>query len=415
MTINATTKRASVRASGSAAFGVLGLLALIASTAHAGGFALVEQSAVAGGTGGAGTARSSDPAAAWYNPAALADGRGLKASAGILLAMPSLSAHALDGAWHQETESSLRTPPHLYLAYARGRWAAGLSFNVPFGSGVSWPEQWQGRYEIVSSSLQVFRLAPFIAWRFGRVRVSAGLHVDMAKLEIRRNLDFVDQDGEVALDFSDVGFGGHGGIYVDVHKMLSLGASYKSRTSLDLEGTARFDAPLAFSDKAFDQHANAVGMTMPDLITIGAEFRPHRRVTAVLDLGVTIWSVYERLLVDFESDKTTDSEQVNQWETSVSVRGGAEVKLLRWLDARAGIFFDPSPVPTANLAPNSPDSNRLGVTTGLGANLPWGISFDLFYAYVHFLGQPSENDENLRAEYDGHLHMIGMGLRYRQR
>jgi long-chain fatty acid transport protein len=409
-----TTRRDSVRV-WLGAVGAFGLLTLIASTAGAGGFALAEQSVVAGGTGGAGTARSADPAAAWYNPAALADGGGLKASAGILLALPSLSAHALDGGWDQETESSLRTPPHLYLAYARGPWAAGLSFNVPFGSGVSWPEQWRGRYEIVSSSLQVFRLAPFFAWRFGRVRVSAGFFVDMAKLEIRRNLDFVDQDGKVALDLSDVGFGGHGAVYVDVHSMLSLGASYKSRTRLGLEGTARFDAPLAFSDKAFDQHASAAGMTLPDLISIGAEFRPHRRVKAMLDLGVTIWSIYERLYVDFESDKTTDSEQVNQWETSVSVRGGAEVKLLRWLTGRAGLFYDPSPVPTATLAPNSPDSNRLGVTTGLGADLPWGLSFDLFYAYVHFLGQPSDNDENLRAEYDGRLHMIGIGLRYMQR
>lgn len=171
---------------------------------------------------------------------------------------------------------------------------------------------------------------------------------------------------------------------------------------------------MAFSNKAFDQHATAAGMTLPDLITIGAELRPHRRVKAAADLGVTIWSVYERLLVDFESESTTDSEQINRWDTSVSLRGGAEVAILRWLSARAGLFYDPSPVPAATLAPNSPDSDRLGLTTGLGADLPWGLSIDLFYAYVHFLGQPSENDESLRAEYDGRLHMVGVGLRFQR-
>ncbi len=49
---------------------------------------------------------------------------------------------------------------------------------------------------------------------------------------------------------------------------------------------------------------------------------------------------------------------------------------------------------------------------GLGAALPWGISVDLFYAYIHFLGQQSENPEKLEASYDGSLHMIGVGLRY---
>ncbi len=59
--------------------GLLGTMTLLALNAHeasAAGFALVEQSAVAGATGGAGVARSTDPAAAWYNPAALADGGG---------------------------------------------------------------------------------------------------------------------------------------------------------------------------------------------------------------------------------------------------------------------------------------------------------------------------------------------------
>ena len=48
----------------------------LAPHAHAGGFALTEQNAVAGGTAGASTARSDDAGAAWYNPAALADDAG---------------------------------------------------------------------------------------------------------------------------------------------------------------------------------------------------------------------------------------------------------------------------------------------------------------------------------------------------
>jgi long-chain fatty acid transport protein len=394
--------------------GLLGTMTLLALNAHeasAAGFALVEQSAVAGATGGAGVARSTDPAAAWYNPAALADGGGLRAAAGILIAVPQLSARALDGRWDEQTVGGPSTPPHVYLSYAHGPFAAGLAFNVPFGSGVTWPDKWEGRYEIVSSSLQVFRLSPFVAWRIGPVRVGAGMHVDLASLKIQRRLDFVDTDGTVDLSLNDVGFGGHASVFVDVARWLSLGASYKSRTSLALEGGARFEVPLAFSAKAYDQTVNA-DLMLPDMLSVGAEVRPHRKVKVVVDLGVSIWSVYEKLLVDFADDNTTDSEQVNHWETAVSVRGGVEYSVLPWLTARAGLFYDPSPVPAATLAPNSPDSNRFGVTTGLGSALPWGISVNAFYAYVHFLGQESANTENLHASYDGSLHMFGLGLSY---
>lgn len=385
------------------------LLLALDTTTRAAGFLLVEQSSIAGGTGGAGTARSSDPAAAWYNPAALASGSGLRASAGLLVVVPSLGAHALDGSWEATTDGGPRLPPHLYLSYSRGPWAAGLAFNVPFGSGVIWPETWRGRYEIVLSSLQVFRLAPFFAWRLGRVRVGAGMHADVANLQIKRRLDFVDQEGRIALDLNDAGFGGHASIFVDILPGLVLGASYKSRTRLTLAGSARFDVPLSFSAKAHDQQATAE-FTLPDLITLGGAYRPHPRWSVVLDLGITIWSVYQRLLVDFEDDATTDTEQINRWQSTLSVRTGAEVEVLPWLAARAGLLYDPSPVPEHTLAPNSPDSDRLGFTLGLGAALPWGLTIDAFYCYTHLLGQPSKNDENLRAEYDGRLQLFGVGV-----
>ena len=372
---------------------------------------------MAGGTGGAGAARCSDPSAAWYNPAALADGKGLRAAAGVLLAFPNISAADLAGRWEAQTDGTPpSTPAHVYLSYARGPWAAGLSFNVPFGSTVSWPDEWKGRYETVTSSLQVFRLAPFFSFRFGELRISAGFHVDIARLRVRRYLDFVDpaEDGEVALDLSGVGFGGHAAIYADLFPWLSLGATYKSRTSLDLSGNALFDAPAAFSLKAHDQYASA-GYQLPDLVTLGVRLRPDKHWSLVLDLGVAVWSVYDELHVDFEDDNTTDLKTATRWQTQALVRGGAQLRPVSWLALRAGMFYDPTPVPEDTLAPNSPDSDRLGFSMGAGVALPAGLAVDLFYTHVLFLGQPSTNDENLRAEYGGNLHLLGVGVSWSHR
>src|SRR5205814_5186542 len=67
------------------------------------------------------------------------------------------------------------------LSFARDRWAAGVSLGIPFGSGISWPATWPGRHEIVATDLKGFRAAPFVAYRVGKLRVSAGAHVDRSE------------------------------------------------------------------------------------------------------------------------------------------------------------------------------------------------------------------------------------------
>ena len=110
----------------------------------------------------------------------------------------ALDARSLErGAWSTANEAAWSTPPHLDVSVARGRWAAGIALGVPFGSGVAWPSDWVGRHEAVRSQLQVFRAAPFFAWRAGRVRVSGGVHLDAGSLEVERRLDFIDTEGDV--------------------------------------------------------------------------------------------------------------------------------------------------------------------------------------------------------------------------
>ncbi|HLL21623.1 MAG TPA: outer membrane protein transport protein, partial [Kofleriaceae bacterium] len=122
-------------------------LLLLPVAAHAGGFEVSQQTAVSAGTGNAGVARADDPGAAWHDPAALADGKGLRVDLSLIFARPSIEARALDGTWTESNAGAWATPPHLDISYAQGRWAAGSSLGVPFGSGVTWPGDWEGQYE----------------------------------------------------------------------------------------------------------------------------------------------------------------------------------------------------------------------------------------------------------------------------
>lgn len=387
-----------------------GLALLVAAgVAHGGGFAVAEQSAVAGGTASASTARADDAGAAWYNPAALADDGGLRVGLGVLAAAPSVRAEAMDGAWSAETLSGVSTPPHLQVSFATGDLVFGAAAGVPYGGGVTWPEDWAGRHEIISSRLEVFRVAPFVGYRIGALRVAAGVHADFGRMRINRTLDFVDTEGDVHLDMDGRAFGIDLAAYVQASPEVAVGVSYKSRATLELRGGADFEAPDAFNMKTQDQYVGTV-VELPDRIAVGARW--HRDRWSVLgDLVITTWARYEQLAIDFDREATPDTTLVTAWGTTVGLRGGAEYAVRPSTVVRGGGFFDPSPARDQHLAPSSPDSTRVGVTAGASHEIARDVTVDGFYEYMHLLGRENGGMDNLAARYGGRAHILGLGVR----
>jgi long-chain fatty acid transport protein len=376
-------------------------------SAEAGGFAIGEQSVVAAGTGGASTARTEDAGAAWYNPAALVDGGGWRVGVNVVAAMASLHAEDPAGEWTAETEGGVSPVPNLHLGWGRGAWGAGVSVGAPFGGDVRWPDDWAGRHEIVASQLQVVRIAPFVGWRTGKVRVAGGLHLDLGHVAIERGLDFIDIDGQVQIDLRGVGVGADLSAWYDAGAV-DLGLSYKSRSSIAMRGEADFTAPDAFAGKVPDQHAGA-RFDLPDRLALGAVWT--RGAVAVLgDLEITTWGVNDELVVDFDEEQTPDARQVNGWKTTVALRAGAEWRRGK-LTARGGAYYDPTPTSADHMAPSSPDSTRLGAALGASYPVSRGVLLDASYGYMHLTGQTSTNPDSLMASYGGGAHFLGAAVR----
>lgn len=381
-----------------------------APAARAGGFALHAQTAVSAGTGGAGAARDGDPGAAWHVPAALADGGGLRVALSLIAARPALEARALDGSWTAPADAAWSTPPHLDASYARGRWAAGISLGVPFGSGVAWPAGWPGHHELVSTRLQVFRAAPFASWRLGALRVSAGVHVDRGRLQLARDLDFIDLQGDVAIDLAGTGAGAHASVFWEAGRRLALGLTYRSRTRLPLAGGANFTTPDAFAGKAPDQRARAT-LTLPDQLVAGARYRIGPSYTALADVELTRWRTHARTVIDFAHELTADVTQRHGWRDAVALRGGGEWTRGR-LVLRHGASVDQSPAPADRLAPSSPDGPRLGLAAGAGWRIDPRWSVDAFLEAMWILRRDSANAEALAASYGGRATFAGLGVRW---
>lgn len=387
---------------------ILFSLLVATSTASAGGLAVGQQNAVSGGTGGAGAARDDDPGAAWHAPAALADHGGVRVGLSLALARPALEARGDD--WTASTESKWSTPPHLDASYARDRWAAGIAIGVPFGGGVTWPSTWPGATQAVRSELLVLRFAPFAAYRVGPVRLSAGMHFDAARLQIERNLDFIDIQGDVQLDLAGQGVGADFSAYYAPREDLGFGLTYRSLTTINFDGNANFTAPDAFSEKTPDQTATT-SMTMPDQLVLGARYR-RGPLTSLLDLEYTRWSLNERTTVDFANEATPNAIQENQWHDTYAVRTGVEWKHTPKLVARAGGYYDPSPVPAEHLTPSSPDSTRIAATAGASYRLSSAWTADVFGEHMWITRRDTTSVDTMPASYGGTALVIGAGVRW---
>ncbi len=389
---------------------------LVPTAARAAGYELAEQSALAAGTGGAGAAREGDPGAVWYNPAAIADDGGFRAGVSLFLALPQITANPTSSTYAPQkattNELGVATPFAANLAYARGRFGAGLYVGTSHGATVTWPAGWWGRYDATSTSLLVLRTAPSLSLRFGsrgQFRVGAGAHIDYANLDLRRDLDFVDASGSTNMQMSGVSAGGDASLFWEATPAVSLGLTYQSRTVLNLAGNANFQVPQSFTGRAQDQGITS-SITLPDRIALGSAWY-RGRMALFADATLTLWSVNDTQTIHFAQNTMADVTQAQHWHESFSVRAGIETALTRALSLRGGAYYDHEAAPSDTLSASSPDAARVGLTIGSTLRLPRGVCIDSFGAVAILVPRTGTGPDAIPATYSGYVLYAGLAVR----
>jgi len=386
-------------------------------TVWAGGYELVQQGAAAGGVGHAGAGRDGDPSAAWFVPAATADGGGFRLALGASLGGSTVVSASLPGvadSWEERTANPVSVPPYLYASYSHAWWSVGVTANLNFAGGVRWPDDWRGRFEILSTSPRYFRATAYFAGRIGPVRLSVGPHLDAGSLGISKATDHVAEEGSVQIALRGVGLGVDVSAHVTLSPHVQLGATYRSRTKIKLKGEADFDVPDAFGPRFPDGPASSE-VTLPDRIVVGAWFRPKgaERLTILADVGATLWSVNDSLVIDFEDEASTDTTISNGWRDTMAIRGGVEIDVHERVRLRGGGYIDGlwgAPPPDETLSPSSPDSTRLGVTLGGRVEMADWLAIDAFYEHVELLRRESTSEDAPEASYRGFANLGGLSV-----
>jgi long-chain fatty acid transport protein len=93
----------------------------------------------------------------------------------------------------------------------------------------------------------------------------------------------------------------------------------------------------------------------------------------------TEWSSYRTLRADFDNGSFLESQK--RWHNAWMWRAGAQFRVNKYLDLRAGFLFDETPISGPTLDPLVPSGDRKGYCGGLGLHID-RVTFDFGYNYV---------------------------------
>src|SRR5206468_7463575 len=117
------------------------------------------------GTAGAQTADAQAPAAAYYNPAALAFQRGFTLQGGAVITLARVTATPAAGGGDVTSAGAFATPALFAGQRVAARFAVGLGVFDPFAASSAYPANWSGRFAGVGLELRALAVNPSLAMR----------------------------------------------------------------------------------------------------------------------------------------------------------------------------------------------------------------------------------------------------------
>lgn len=409
----------------------LWMMTLVAGTclpvsAWAAGFADTNQSATATALGGVGVANPNEANRSYYNPASMTEAK-FGVYLGDVITVPNITYEAPNGD-ESETISDVLPPPNFHAGYRFGEaFAVGVGFTRPYGLTIEWPDDWAGREIVVKQTLRTFNINPNLAYRFPGTKFSLSIGAQLVPADVtfeRRVILRSDDEVEVELGGTALGYGATASVFYRPTLNLTVGASYRSGVDLDFEGDAHFagEEGTPFEQTFVDQSVST-HLTLPDSVTFGIGYQADK-VWVGFDVAVTFWSSFDTLELKFSEpcqagdqtcDAATDSTNPptttipQDWEDSATLRLGLQYDVLEYLQLRAGVAWDMSPIPDSTVSPSLPGNDRAVVSAGVGFHrAEWRV--DLAYQLVK-AGRTIENG-NQDGRYSSSAQIFGLNLGY---
>lgn len=413
------------------------ILCLASSSAFASGFSIFEQGAKATGMGGAFVATADDPSAIFYNVAGIAQQRHTSLLGGGTAINFS---NEFTGDPNDQFTSGVTAryrahtfvPPNAYAIVPIGQnLTFGLGTFAPFGLRTNWEDPYPGRFISKDANIKTVSVEPALAWQTfdGRFAVGAGAEYRRSHIILSRNSGafnpFTQRFTDVANAYLNSDWDDAWGYNVGVlfkPGVWRVGASYRSDMTIDYSGTATF-TQIPTGNAQFDPVVKAglppnqritTSIPYPSISALGIAYAGCPNWDLEADITRTTWSKFRSLDVTFATTPALNIHRPENWKDTSSYRIGGNRKLGDWA-IRLGALYDENPESTDVVGPLLPDSDRIGVSLGLGyASGPF--VFDISDLVLHFkergtLGRSSDNF-NGRYKTDANLISVNVGYKF---
>lgn len=434
-----------------------GTLALNPLPSLGSAFALIEQ-----GVSGMGTAYASGAAAAkdantiFFNPAGMTRLKGthyefaahlvtLRAKFQDQGSLTLLGVPAGGGNGGNAGETRL-VPNFYYSRQLSERWYSGLGINVPFGFATEYDFGWVGRYHAIDSSIRTLNINPSLAYKTtAKLSLGLGVSAQYIDAELTNAIDFgtilgIDPanpalDGHLKLSADAINLGVNLGLLYEVSPKTRFGLAWRSSISHTLEGDADFTVPASLQGIPIDDEVHLgenlfvdtgieVDVELPDTVSASFYHDLNPRWSLLADATWTRWSNIDELRIQFDNPLQPDGVTTLGWDDTMRYALGVELHANERWTYRAGVAFDETPIPNAQLrTPRIPDEDRTWLALGLRYQRSQAFSLDLGYTHL-FIPDPqinkrtSDSPENLFlgdlvGEYEASVDILSIQLNWK--
>ncbi|MBA3827817.1 MAG: outer membrane protein transport protein [Taibaiella sp.] len=322
--------------------------------------------------GGTGTATPWDVSTLFYNPAGLSLINGIQAYGSAQFIMPS-TGYA-QSTYTTNTQSQTFTSFNVYLGgplQKDSKVGLGIGVYTPFGDGLTWDNNWLGRYVIQKIYLQTIFIQPTVSYKLndyisagigfiyatGNVVLKQALPVQMA--------DGTDAHGELKGGGNGTGF--NAGIHVRASDQWQFGVTYRSRVNLKLNGgNATFTVPQSLTTQFPNTTFNS-RLPLPAVFSVGIGYKPSAKWSFQADVNFTQWSAFDSLNFDYAQTTSalSNTHLPFKYKNTVTYRLGASYQVNSKIGLMAGGAWDPTPVTDGFVSPVLPDADRIVLTGGV--------------------------------------------------
>lgn len=399
---------------------VFSAVAVAPQGARAEGFTMTEWSARGLGLAGGMVGRANDPSAIAYNAAGITQLPGTQMMGGITLVSPygSIQGDNVGGTSHTtHVKPATWTPFHGYITHQLNDdvWL-GFGMFSRFGLGNSYAGDWFGKNNVYDVGLQTVSAVPTIAYKINDI-FSVALGVEFMYLTMYEGIKVPAMgpygENNMNLDGNSLGVGLHAGLHARFNDQWSVGLTYKSQVTQNVQGNAEFTTQ-AKGTPFLDSKVNGT-IQLPDSASLGIAYKPLDNLSFEVGTVWTRWSTYKALNIYFDQPSGMSSLNPKEWKDGWNFNASVEYKPLDWLTLRAGYWYETAVV-NEHYADYMVPSNGRDVLT-LGAGFNWD-NWTLDVAYAHIWIKPLSYDSSRvntvssGTSKDCHADMYSVSLGY---